>query len=186
MSCYIHYPRLPVRNYFGKQAYFITISCHNRCSHFKNVSTGHIALEILKQAADKQRFLLHAYSLLPDHLHFLAEGRNEESDLTEFVKLFKQRSAFYQRLSTPYQLWQNRYYDHILRDSDSMLEVACYIWMNPVRLGLCTSPGEYPLSGSHTIDWMKMKEIASSWTSPWKDTQAGLKSGTYRTKPALR
>ena len=119
--------------------------------------------------------------LLPDHLHFLAEGRDEQSDLTEFVKLFKQRSAYYQRLSTPYQLWQNRFYDHILRHADSMLEVACYIWMNPVRSGLCAGPREYPLSGSQTIDWMKMKEIASSWTPPWKDTEAGLKSGTYRT-----
>jgi putative transposase len=185
MPWYHHYPRLPITNYSGKQAYFITICCHNRRAHFKNADTGHTALEILKQAADKQHFLLHAYSLLPDHLHFLAEGRDEQSHLTEFVKLFKQRSAYYQRFSTPDQLWQNRFYDHILRHADSMLDVACYIWMNPVRSRLCAGPREYPLSGSQTIDWMKMKEIASSWTPPWKDTQAGLKSGTYRTKPAI-
>jgi hypothetical protein len=60
-----------------------------------------------------------------------------------------------------------RYYDHILRPNEVIEDVACYIWWNPVRKGLCEDPRLYPLSGSQTIDWMK-KSPRTNWTPPWK------------------
>jgi hypothetical protein len=60
------------------------------------------------------------------------------------------------------------YYDHILRPSDPIEDVACYIWWNPVRQKLCTRPHEFPYSGSQTIDWMKRSATNPSWSAPWK------------------
>ena len=60
------------------------------------------------------------------------------------------------------------YYDHILRGSDGIEDVACYIWSNPVRKGLCAIPQDYPYSGSQTIAWMRRMEIGTTWIAPWK------------------
>jgi putative transposase len=179
MPLYNHYPRLPQPNYLGHRTYFVTICCHNRRSVFTDLEAGQGTVEILKQSTKKQLLSLHAYCLMPDHLHFMVEGREEKSDLAKLVISFKQRSAFYHRTESPLQLWQNRFYEHILRSADSAHDVACYIWMNPVRANLCVNPSDYALSGSQTIDWMKQDLKVSTWTPPWKKSQAGLKSGAY-------
>ena len=40
--------------------------------------------------------------------------------------------------------WQRDFFDHRLRTDESFREKADYILMNPVRAGLCKSPGEWP------------------------------------------
>jgi len=172
-------PRLPHKNYLGPRTYFVTICCHDRHPFFTDIPFGKKTLQLLAESAAKQQFSLQAFCLMPDHLHFLTEGLDDQSDLAELVRLFKQRSAFQHRRSSPRQLWQNRFYEHILRRLDSPYSAACYIWLNPVRKGLCANPREYPLSGSQTIEWMSQNLSDSAWTPPWKATQAGLKSGAY-------
>jgi len=110
---------------------------------------------------------------MPDHLHFLAEGMANGSDLVKFVDAFKQRTAYEFRRSHRQQLWQTRFYDHILRSTDAVEDVACYIWMNPVRKGLCADPHLYPLSGSQTIDWMKCSFAGEEWVPPRKSNTPG-------------
>ncbi len=46
------------------------------------------------------------------------------------------------------RLWQEGYYERVLRDDDASRDIARYIIANPVRGGLVTSPIEYPYSGS--------------------------------------
>jgi hypothetical protein len=106
--------------------------------------------------------------LMPDHSHVLAEGLLDRSDLREFIRVFKQRSAFAFRKSCRRRLWEMSYYDYILRPSDRIEDVACYIWWNPVRKRLCARPQEFPFSGSQTIDWIKRSAAVPSWSAPWK------------------
>jgi len=40
------------------------------------------------------------------------------------------------------------YWDHTLRDDESLSGVAAYVVLNPVRAGLVASPEEYPFTGS--------------------------------------
>ncbi len=105
---------------------------------------------------------------MPDHVHFLCEGLSDTSDLVQFVDAFKQRTAYEFKKTHGGRLWQMRYYDHILRPKEVIEDVACYIWWNPVRKGLCDDPHVYPLSGSQTIDWMKHRSPRTNWTPPWK------------------
>jgi len=105
---------------------------------------------------------------MPDHLHLLAEGTHAQANLLEFIRLFKQRTSFEFRKSSPNRLWEKSYYDYVLRPSDSIEAVACYIWWNPVRKHLCARPKDYPFTGSQTIDWMKLSAVPSDWTAPWK------------------
>lgn len=67
-------------------------------------------------------------------------------------------------------IYDGKYYDHILRGADSAERVAWYIWMNPVRQGLCRTPGDYPWLGSFTAVGRNMLRAtpAADWTPPWK------------------
>jgi len=106
---------------------------------------------------------------MPDHLHILAEGATQQSNLIEFIDGFKQSTGFAYRQKYREVLWQSRFYDHILRLGEAMHDVAWYIWLNPVRQGLCRSPYEYPFSGSLSFSWKKEEcRNIGRWAPPWK------------------
>ncbi len=147
--------RLPPQNYTGCQTYFITICCHKRLAHLQPLPIAIHVIDLLLQSAAKHSFRLHAFCLMPDHLHLLAEGTRDSSNLREFIRLFKQRTAFAFRQSHNSTLWEMSYHDRILRNNDSVEQIAAYIWQNPVRKNLCENPATYQFSGSQTIPWMQ-------------------------------
>lgn len=90
---------------------------------------------------------------MPDHVHLLLEGLGPACNLVQFVKILKQKSGFTYSKNTGERLWQRFFYDHILRPADHPDAVAWYIWLNPVRAGLCAAPQDYRFSGSLTLDY---------------------------------
>jgi putative transposase len=93
---------------------------------------------------------------------------SHDSHLPKFAGRFKQQTAFDDRKGLGGSLWQPKFYDHILRQDSAMDDVAWYIWMNPVRKGLCGDPREYPFSGSLTLPWEEGQSSSAHWTPPWK------------------
>ena len=166
--------RLPADHYRGRLIYFVTLGTEKRANFFADQSTGQWLLKHLLEIAAQYNFSLHAYCVMPDHIHFLCEGLSDTSDMVKFVNAFKQRTAYEFRKTHASRLWQMRYYDHVLRPQEVIEDVACYIWWNPARKGLCHDPHLYPLSGSQTIDWMKQTSSRTNWTPPWKPTKHGL------------
>jgi putative transposase len=162
--------RLAPQNYLGHGIYFVTICSHERKACFADTSFGHWVLGHLISGSARHSFLLHAFCLMPDHLHFLAQGNSPQSNLLRFVSAFKQRTAFAHKNRSDDPLWQTKFYDHILRTSDPVESVASYIWANPVRKGLCEDATLYPLSGSQTLDWKKLCGNSNPWQPPWKET----------------
>jgi len=165
--------RLAPQNYLGYGIYFVTICCHNRDSLFADLSFGHAALNHLLSIAARHSFLLHAFCLMPDHLHILSQGNSPQSNLLRFITAFKQRTALAHRNRAEGPLWQTKFYDHILREPNQLESIASYIWANPVRKGLCEDAASYPLSGSQTLNWKKLCANASVWQPPWKKLVPG-------------
>ena len=164
--------RLSKNNYLGRRAYFVTLCTQNRTTFFSELSATSWLRQKLIAAAAEFKFALHAYCVMPDHVHFVCEGLAETCALDNFVKSFKQRTAYEFNKTKHTGLWQGRYYDHILRPNESIEEVACYIWWNPVRKALCAHPHHCPFSGSQTLDWMKSSSAAPQWQPPWKQSMA--------------
>ncbi len=105
---------------------------------------------------------------MPDHFHALVRGMETTSDLLVFLKRLKQETAYEFQRRFGHTLWQMRFYDHILRPKDSPDRVAAYIWMNPVRQGLCGDPKEYAYSGSFVSDWKGAAQPDEPWAPLWK------------------
>lgn len=165
--------RLAPQNYLGYGSYFVTICTHLRTAQFSDTSYGRLVLGQLNSLSMRHSFLLHAFCLMPDHLHLLCEGNSPRSNLLRFVAAFKQRTAFAHRNRAGGPLWQTKFYDHILRGSDELESVACYIWMNPVRKGLYEDAASFPLSGSQTMDWKRLSGNSKPWQPPWKEVMPG-------------
>jgi hypothetical protein len=56
-------------------------------------------------------------------------------------------------------LWQEGYYDRVLRESDDSKTVARYLLNNPVRAGLAATPLDFPYLGS---DRWTVRELIES------------------------
>ena len=85
---------------------------------------------------------------MPNHVHMLVEGTTATSDFRRFIKRLKQASAQAYSYRTHRRLWQEGYYDRVLRADEDAKTVARYIVANPVRAGLARTALEFPHLGS--------------------------------------
>jgi putative transposase len=168
--------RLPTRKsihleafrYLGQKRYFVTICSYHRDQTFASENRARWILELLRTESVFNSFVIHAYCLMPDHLHFLAEGTDSASDLKRFVRNFKIKASRPYAKEAGDRLWQRDFYEHVMQLTDSFESIAWYIWMNPVRKGLVAKPQEYPFSGSFTGMRMPIAWNSPSWSPPWK------------------
>lgn len=96
-------------------------------------------------SARSERAELLAWVLMPDHVHWLIH-LGASCSLASCVRRLKSASA--RQLRRDHQavpaVWQPGYFDHALRDDESVEGVARYIVANPLRAGLVTSVRDYP------------------------------------------
>jgi putative transposase len=162
--------RLDPQEYFGQKWSFVTMCCKDRNPIFRNDDRAAWIVEMLRSESILNHYLVDAYCVMPNHMHFLVLGNAPTSSLLAFAKSFKQKTAYAYQQETGLRLWQKNYYDHVLRASEKSKEVAAYIWLNPVRKGLCKNFEEYPFSGSFIRPW-KTSPLVAAWTPPWKQRQ---------------
>lgn len=145
-------PRLKYFEYIGTYTCFITILTADRQNYFKETYNVEALIRFLKEIADKEHFSVTVYCFMPDHLHLLVNGLEEESDLKKFMKLFKQKSGYWFKKIAHQNLWHLSYYDHILRKTEAVNDVVWYILNNPVRKGIVADFKEYRFNGSFTMN----------------------------------
>ncbi len=145
-------PRLATFDYRGQHAYHVVLTVKERSSVFEDVGFGEWCIAQLRESAKKCQFDLQAYCFMPDHVHLLVQGLSESSFLVRFVQNFKQRTGFHFRRKSGDQLWQQSYFDRVLRNDEGVGDVASYIFQNPVAAGLSDDAASYPLSGGVYFD----------------------------------
>lgn len=126
------------------QIYMITTVTHQRTPLFDDLYIGRCVVNALRQAETSAQTL--AYVVMPNHLHWLMQLR-EEASLATTVQLMKTLSA---RSVNEYngskgKVWAKGYYDQALRDEGQVRDFARYIVANPLRSGLVRSIKDYPL-----------------------------------------
>jgi putative transposase len=160
--------RLTAPNYIGQRRYFVTACSDRRHEAFASPETVTWLIDILRKKSNENKFAVEAYCVMPDHLHILIRGMDGFADARRLMKLFKLQTGYEYKKKVGRDLWQKKYYDHILRSGDSAEAVAGYIWQNPVRKGICRNPREYLFSGSFTLDWKALVFATECWEPPWK------------------
>ena len=96
------------------------------------------------------------YCVMPDHLHLLIELEDESQNFLDLIHRIKQIISFELKGKYPYrQLWQDRYFDHIIRNEKELIIIACYILENPVRKKLVNDFRDWQYSGGYFYELWK-------------------------------
>jgi putative transposase len=136
-------PKRPVRakrpslrefDYRGRHAYHVVIVTQDRVPRFTRPSD--VFVTSLQDTAGSCGFRLLAYCFMPEHLHMLVQGQEDSSNLVRFVQRYKQLTAYEYKQRTASKLWQDSYFDRVLRSDEPLVTVAEHIFNNPVSAGL--------------------------------------------------
>ena len=145
-------PRLKEFDYTDRYAYHLVLLPKNRKPVFVDKDWATYCARELEAIAIATGFGVLAYCFMPDHLHTLVEGLEDDAQLLRFVQRFKQKTAFEFKRRFGGQLWQQSFYDHGIRRPEDVNFVAQYIFWNPVEAGLVGQPREFDLSGGRYFD----------------------------------
>ncbi len=84
------------------------------------------------------------YVLMPDHVHLFVRG-SFDFVLAQWVRLLKRRLS--KAINEPLPHWQEGFFDHLMRGSESYAQKWDYVRENPVRAGLASNSEEWPYQG---------------------------------------
>ncbi|ABR90434.1 Uncharacterized conserved protein [Janthinobacterium sp. Marseille] len=157
-------PRLVVPN----QPHHIIQRGNDRQLVFRETADYLEFLARLREAAKQFKVAIHAYVLMPDHLHLLATPVDQDglSRMMQwlgryYVPYFNRK---YERSGT---LWQGRYKATVV-DAERYLMTCCrYIETNPVRGGLAAAAGDYPWSSYQHHIGLKSDPIITDHPLYW-------------------
>jgi putative transposase len=117
-------------------------------------------LKLLIETKHELPFNLHAYCLMPNHVHLLIQMLDES--ISKIVKKIHTRYAIY--FNKRYQLighvFQDRFHSTIVHSADYLLEVTRYIHLNPVKASMVKNPEEFVWS-SHQAYLKRPKQKKS-------------------------
>lgn len=140
--------RLPSELYIGFVNVAFTVCMMNRTRVFKNpVLITQFTETLITEAANHNCDTL-IYLFMPDHLHAILRGTTENAEPLKAMNKFKQKTGYWFSRNLTQAQWQKNYYDHLIRNEESVLKQVRYIMDNPVRGGLVTNWIEYPFKGS--------------------------------------
>jgi putative transposase len=90
------------------------------------------------------RYLLHAFVVMPDHVHLLLTPRQDVT-LEHAVQLIKggNSHALGTLIGRKYEVWQRGFTDHRIRDAKDFAHHENYIYQNPVVGRLAFEPSQY-------------------------------------------
>ena len=124
------------------RTFFITAVTANRRKLFQVESNANLLLDILNENRSKGRLLIHAFVIMPDHLHALI---TPTESIERSAQLIKGGLSFAIREQFKGTIWQEGFHEHRIRDLEDFQNQRLYIANNPTRKGY----EEYPFV--HTV-----------------------------------
>jgi putative transposase len=140
--------RLPCYDYSESRPYHVTWGTHDRERFLCRKDLARTVIQCMEAEAARAPVDLHAYCVMPDHVHVLLTPLAGTS-VVRFIQAVKSRTTHaYWTLGGQGKLWQRGLYDHVVRREESTSRIAEYILANPVRAGLVENAPAYPFSRS--------------------------------------
>ena len=148
--------------------YFFTVALLLRQGN--DLLTQHVDLlrECVRSVRERHPFKIHAWVVLPDHLHCVIELPPGDADFATdtdppltTVRVIKMgfskalphgeaRSAVRARRGER-GIWQRRFWEHLIRDEADFRAHMDYVHINPVKHGLVEHVADWPYSTFHGL-----------------------------------
>ena len=151
--------------------YFFTLVTYERRPIFINPDNVAYLKAAINKVKKKYPFSLNAIVILPDHLHCIWRLPENDTDFSMRWRLIKRYFSLEISASINHrkekEVWQRRFWEHLIRDENDWRKHMDYIHYNPVKHGLVPSPEEWPHSsfchyvekGFYEKNWGSMKPI---------------------------
>lgn len=134
------------RKWIPNRFYHIVCRGNRRDPLFRDSGDFLTFLYILQQVHNKLPFELAAFCLMTNHYHL--QLRSTVQPVSKVMSLINKRYADY--YNTKYRLtghvFEKRYFDQMISPPKGMIEVSCYIHLNPVEANMVQHPEDYPWS----------------------------------------
>ena len=130
--------------------YFITTDTWQRRQIFLKPDPARILLEQLLECRGRGFYRLHAFVIMPEHLHILLTP-GEETSLEKAMQMIKGGSAFRikKELLYKFPIWHAGFHDRWIRDAEEYGSRKKYIEQNPVLAKLTQKAEEYAFSSAN-------------------------------------
>ena len=139
--------------------YFITVCTKDRRQILIVPNVADILRREWEAAKDRYGWLIGRYAIMPDHVHFFCAEKSEGAthSLSRFMAGWKEWTAknASRALATLPPIWQEQFFDHVMRSDESYAEKWDYVRMNPVRAGLAAAWEDWPYQGFVDFDFPK-------------------------------
>jgi REP element-mobilizing transposase RayT len=137
--------RLPLERYAGKRTVAYTILVEDRKPLFQKQDVIDRLLDLLALKMGTYKCDVPIYCFMPDHLHVLARGLDDDANSKIAMDRFKLSVGIWLGTNYPAYSLHHDYFDHIVRCSEDWGNQARYIALNPVRRGLVEHAIEFAL-----------------------------------------
>jgi putative transposase len=141
---------------------------HEGIRLFRDAEDYKVFLDWLRQGANQFNVPVHAYVLMPDHLHLLLTPGDAESLsklmqwLGRYYVLYFNRK--YQRAGS---LWQGRYKATVLEAERYFIDCSLFVESNPIRAGLVSDASEYAWSSYQHHIGLRVDPLVSDHPLFW-------------------
>jgi putative transposase len=129
--------------------YFITTCTFNRRPILAAEEVARILTEEWRNAHDRHGWAIGRFVIMPDHVHVFCSAELDAKSLPVFMQAWKQwtskRMARELNFSRP--VWQEQFFDHVLRSTEGYSQKWDYVRENPVRAGLVAKIEDWPWQG---------------------------------------
>ena len=141
---------------------------NERRAIFKSDNDYKLFLETLKDSSERFDVLIHAYCLMPNHLHLLIQ--TQDANLSQFMKrlLGVYTIRFNRRHKRYGHLFQGRYKACLVDQDSYFLQLSRYIHLNPVKAKLIAHPEDFR--------WSSMQYMLTKYAPSFLHKEFTLKS----------
>ena len=123
------------RVWIADPIFFITSCTRHRCEW--------------QDAQRRHGWSIGRFVIMPDHVHFFCAPNHDSKALSTFVGFWKEWTSkrLERALNLKHHLWQEEFFDHVLRSDESYRAKWEYVCVNPVRAGLVSQLEDWPWQG---------------------------------------
>jgi putative transposase len=134
------------------RTFFITSSIAGKRNLLQSDRSARLFIDVLNHYRAQSKFLLHAFVVMPDHVHVLISVYPNISSIERPVQFIKGGFAFRagRELGFRPPMWQRGFSEVRIYDSEHWTRIIDYIAQNPVRRRLVENPAEFPHSSLHS------------------------------------
>ncbi len=133
--------------------YFFTVVAADRRPILSTPDDVQRLRSAFRYTLERHPFRIDAIVVLPDHLHAVWTLPPDGSDYSTRWRLIKGHFTRHvprsDKLRADQAVWQDRFWEHQIRDERDLAAHIDYVHFNPVKHGLVEHPAEWPYSSFH-------------------------------------